>query len=143
MLCGLRRICQWSGKDGGPAAWGVVGRGQGGEVEKGAARAQAKELRLCSKGRESQGRTSNRRAVGEDPSGLDCGEWCTEELGGEGQRAVGVAQVRNADLESGGGRGKGGVGWSRGKGGVGWEQGQRLAEGQEGPVGFWQGFPGE
>lgn len=112
-------------------------------MEKGAARAQAKELRLCSKGRESQGRTSNRRAVGEDPSGLDCGEWCTEELGGEGQGAVGVAQVRNADLESGGGRGKGGVGWSRGKGGVGWEQGQRLAEGQEGPVGFWQGFPGE
>lgn len=102
-------------------------------MEKGAARAQAKELRLCSKGRESQGRTSNRRAVGEDPSGLDCGEWCTEELGGEGQGAVGVAQVRRANLESGGGRGKGGVEW---------EQGQRLAEGQEGPVG-WQGFPGE
>lgn len=41
---------------------------------------KAKELGLCSKGRESQGRVISRRAVGENPSGLDC---VREELGQE------------------------------------------------------------
>lgn len=53
-LCGLCRTCQWFGKDGGPAAWGVVGEGREERWRRVQPEHKAKELGLCSKGRESQ-----------------------------------------------------------------------------------------
>lgn len=67
--------------DGPPVLWGRV--------------QETKELGLCPKDRESQGRVLSKRAVWENPSRLECGEWHTKELGGGTRGAVEVIEVRD------------------------------------------------